>query len=393
MGKLNKEAEDQKKVFKHDSHHHPVVLTKLYSTNETLCAGCRINILPGEDFFTCMPCHFFLHKRCSELPSTTHDSHPHLLILKFKTPYEGEEGFRCDLCAQPGTNQWLYCCQQCHYDVHLNCAQPQTGPNFEASCRSRSLANVKPAPLINAMTSDTQSANPPCGIRKNLHNFHPGNTSVANQPVLVSPNAMTMTANQVPLNTTSPPIITSQYALNAAYVHQSGNIPNGLRASGYPFRPTTASSTIQPIPMSLDGTTVFTTRSPMNNSTNPPMGVPQSRPCAAYSNNGVVYLTGAQGTNNQPIYLRPNGGGVPMAAVVPQNQGLCCGNPVYNGANHGMMGGMKAMAIGGLVSGVGESLGGEIFQGAADLWGGGGGDGSMGPDGTEFMNSYVGDYF
>lgn len=126
------------------------------------------------------------------------------------------------------------------------CAKLQTGPNLEASCRSRGLANVKPPSLVNATTSDTQSANPPSGGRGN---FHPGNTSVANQPALFSPNAMTMTANQVPSNTTTPPSITSQYALNAAYIHQSGNLSNGFQASGYPFRPTTASSTIQPIPM------------------------------------------------------------------------------------------------------------------------------------------------
>ncbi|XP_056165184.1 uncharacterized protein LOC130137587 [Syzygium oleosum] len=395
MGKLNKEAEDQKKVFKHDSHHHPVVLTKIHNTIQTFCSGCRINILPGEDYFACMPCHFFLHKRCFELPSsTTHDSHPHLLTLKFKTPYEGEEGFRCDLCAQPGTNQWLYCCQQCHYDVHLRCAKPQTGPNFQASCRSRSLANVKPAPLVNATTFDTQSANPPCGVRENFHDFHPGKTSMANQPVLVSQNAMTMTANRVPLNTTTPPIITSQYGQRAAYLGQSGNYSRGFQASRYFFSPTTAPSTIEPILMSPDGTTGFTTRGPLNNGTNPAMVVPQSRPSLAYSNNGVLYLNAAQGINNQMIYLRPNGGGAPMAAVVPQNQGLGYGNPVFYGAHNGMMGGMKEMAITGLASGFGGAFGEELFPGVTGMRGGDDdGEGSMGLEGSEILNSDFGEYF
>ncbi|KAI3431162.1 uncharacterized protein J3R85_007882 [Psidium guajava] len=387
MGRLNKEAEDQK----HDAHHHPVVLTKIHNNSETPCSGCSINILPGEDYFTCMPCHFSVHKRCFELPpSTTHDAHPHLLTLEFKPPYEGESGFSCDHCAQPGTNQWLYCCRQCHFDVHIRCAKLQTGPNLEASCRSRSLENVKPAPLVNATTSDTRSANPPSGGQGNFHYFHPGNNSVANQPVLFSPNATTMTANQVPLNTTTPPSITSQYALNSAYIHQSGNLSNGFQASGYPFSPTTAVSTIQPIPMSPNGTTVFATRGPINNGTNPPMDVPQSQPSAAYGHNGIVYLNGAQGMNNQPIFLRPNG--APMAAVVPQNQGFGYGNPGYNGANQGMMGGVKDMAIGGFFSGIGQSAGSEAFQGLTGMLGGGGG-GSMGHDGSEFMNSYVGDYF
>ncbi|KAK3442451.1 hypothetical protein EUGRSUZ_B02609 [Eucalyptus grandis] len=138
--------------------------------------------------------------------------------------------------------------------------------------------------------------------------------------------------------------------------------------------------------MSPDGTTVFTARSPIHNSTNPPAGVPQSRPSAAYSNNGIVYLTGAQGIiNNQPMYLRPNGVGAPMAAVVPQ------------GANHGMTGGLTGTAIGGVFAGIGESVGQEICHGVTDMWRGGGhgsvGQGSMGLDGTETMNAYVGDYF
>ncbi|KAF8039995.1 hypothetical protein BT93_B2268 [Corymbia citriodora subsp. variegata] len=149
--------------------------------------------------------------------------------------------------------------------------------------------------------------------------------------------------------------------------------------------------------MSPHGMTVFSTRGPINNSTNPPMCVPPSRPSAAYSNNGVVYLTGAQGITNQPIHLRPNCVGAPMAALVPQNQGFGYGNPGHNGANHGMMAGVTGMAIGGVSTGIGESVGQEIFQGVTDMWGGGGhhggGDGPMGLDGTEIMNSYVGDYF
>lgn len=249
----------------------------------------------------------------------------------------------------------------------------------------------------------TQPANPPLGVQENFHYFHPVNISVANQPVLVSPNAMAITANQVPLNTT-PPNISSQYGLNAAYVGRSGNFSEGFQASNYPF--SAATGTSQLIPASLNGMTLFTTPGPINNSPGPAMAVAQNRPNAAfanqgatfpygshaYSNSGVPHLNGTQGISNQQIYLRPNGGG-----VVPQYQGFGYGNPGYYGANHGMMDGVTGMAIGGLASGFGEAAGGEMFQWVTDgLDGGGsggGGEGLMGLDGSEIMNSYAGDYF
>ncbi|XP_056165181.1 uncharacterized protein LOC130137584 [Syzygium oleosum] len=579
MGKLSNEAEGQKKVIMHFSHDHALELTKLSKTNQAICSGCGIHILPDGDYFACATCNFFLHKECSELPrniyhpsdknhnlililspsfhckacgtpgsgfsyncniclgdihslcamkpfSATHKSHPHPLRLEFKSPYEGEEGFQCDICGQPGYNQWLYCCQQCGYDVHLHCSKSQVGaevhiiqekPASEASSRALSLPISTQKAAIN-ITSVTQSgkscetflgfqqvnvsgtiqqalasqnmaitttqapfdnpASPPLpmvptqyrpnvacvyqsskssiGFPANCHgldrpngsgsstnlaicvnpnimmmsttrgpmnNSNPPSGATQYQPniayaqqetkfpsqrqmyssngfvyfgsaqgrnnlpihvgpnaVLVSPNAMTETTNQVPLHTTTPPVVAAQYSPNT--VGQGGNFSNGFQASAYPFSPVTASSTIQAIPMSPNGTTMFTT----NNSTNPAVGVPQNRPSTAfanqgttfpngsqaYGNNGLMYLNGTQGINNQPIYLRPNGGGASMAPMVPQNQGLGYGNPVYYGANQGMMSGVTGM------------------------WGGGGGrgdEGSMGLDGSEILNSYVGDYF
>ncbi|KAL3751077.1 hypothetical protein ACJRO7_011967 [Eucalyptus globulus] len=132
--------------------------------------------------------------------------------------------------------------------------------------------------------------------------------------------------------------------------------------------------------MSPNGTTMFST----NKSTNPASGVPQNRPSAAfanqgttspngsqaYDNNSLIYLNGTQGINDQPIYLRPNGGRASMAPVVPRNQGLRYGNPVYYGTNQGMIGAVTG------------------------TWGGCGGDErSMDLDGSEILNSYVGNYF
>ncbi|TYI35181.1 hypothetical protein ES332_A03G058600v1, partial [Gossypium tomentosum] len=83
--------------------------------------------------YVCNECKYYLHKRCAELELTPHLNHPfhpqHLLTLFPKSPYEG--GWGCDFCQRPSSG-FVYHCDPCKFDLHINCAllQSSIAPNF-----------------------------------------------------------------------------------------------------------------------------------------------------------------------------------------------------------------------------------------------------------------------
>ncbi|KAF9602482.1 hypothetical protein IFM89_028496 [Coptis chinensis] len=54
--------------------------------------------------------------------SLKHQSHPHPLNLAFNHPPYPTKGFYCDICQRLGSKYWLYRCNACEFDVHLDCA-------------------------------------------------------------------------------------------------------------------------------------------------------------------------------------------------------------------------------------------------------------------------------
>ncbi|KAI6685931.1 hypothetical protein NL676_031844 [Syzygium grande] len=454
MGKLNNEAEGQKKVLMHFSHDHALELTKLLKTSQVICSGCGIRIVPSEDYFACATCNFSLHRYCSGLPrriyhpsdsnhelililspsfhckacgtpgsgfsyncniclgdihslcamkplSATHDSHPHRLTLEFTPPYEGEGGFRCDICERPGSDQWLYRCQQCEYDVHLHCSKSQGGPEvhniiqekpaFEASSRAPSLPNSTQKPAINT-TSVTQSGKS-C---ESFRGFKQVKVSGTIQQALANQNmAIITTRGSLNSRASRPlPMVTSQYRPNVACVYQSCKSSLGSQANGPGLDRTggSRSGINQTICITPNRTMTNTTQGPINNS-NPPTGATQSRPNVAYaqqgtnfpsgrqasSGNGFVYLSSSQARNNLPIQLRPNGR-APVPIVLQRN-GLTYAAPVRNEANQG---GMNGMVVGEVASGIGQEFGQEMFREPTGGWD----EGSMGSNhngGTEII--------
>ncbi|KAJ8573528.1 hypothetical protein K7X08_010039 [Anisodus acutangulus] len=184
MGRVKLEPQQIKNTINHFSHaQHPLELINhqdLSSSSSQLCSGCKIQATGSV--YTCKSCNFFLHLECSQMPQQithpfdkehnftllpkpiypegnfqcdacgktgdgfsyhckicgtdlhilcavlpqciTHWSHHHQLELQFSPPYP-DKSFRCDICKNIGANQWLYRCQTCGFDAHLNCTKLQ----------------------------------------------------------------------------------------------------------------------------------------------------------------------------------------------------------------------------------------------------------------------------
>ncbi|KAL2515163.1 Cysteine/Histidine-rich C1 domain family protein [Forsythia ovata] len=176
MGRVNQNSSASAPLIKHFSHPHELVPIPHNPQNLILCSGCKLEA--SGIMYTCTPCNFSLHTACTQFPKLiTHPSHPgcnltllpvstyhggkfncdacnrhgegfsyhcvkcdydlHVVCAKnplkithrahscplqltFKNPYEAK-GFSCDICRQIGVKQWLYRCNSCEFDVHLDC--------------------------------------------------------------------------------------------------------------------------------------------------------------------------------------------------------------------------------------------------------------------------------
>ncbi|KAL6569759.1 hypothetical protein OROMI_014273 [Orobanche minor] len=85
----------------------------------------------GKGFsYHCKPCGVDLHILCAVMPlALTCIHHPHELKLTF-----GDKSFSCDICKiQVASRHWLYRCNPCGFDAHLNCARghaPTVAPSM-----------------------------------------------------------------------------------------------------------------------------------------------------------------------------------------------------------------------------------------------------------------------
>ncbi|KAL6562774.1 hypothetical protein OROHE_005361 [Orobanche hederae] len=90
----------------------------------------------GKGFsYHCKPCGVDLHILCAVMPlALTCIHHPHELKLTFEPPY-GDKSFSCDICKiQVASRHWLYRCDPCGFDAHLNCARghaPTVAPSMQ----------------------------------------------------------------------------------------------------------------------------------------------------------------------------------------------------------------------------------------------------------------------
>ncbi|XP_058748537.1 uncharacterized protein LOC131621505 [Vicia villosa] len=74
--------------------------------------------------YHCAECNIFFHSICITLPlSLSIAQHPHKMKLEFSPPYD----FFCDLCDKPSYKGWLYRCNMCEFDIHVDCADKNIG--------------------------------------------------------------------------------------------------------------------------------------------------------------------------------------------------------------------------------------------------------------------------
>ncbi|KAI3691937.1 hypothetical protein L6452_31740 [Arctium lappa] len=84
------------------------------------CHGCQEPMLGGSGY-GCIPCHYFLHKKCVELrPTINHHIHPlHPLTLVD----HGDLEWTCDACRKEGqVGGFSYYCIQCDFDACTKCS-------------------------------------------------------------------------------------------------------------------------------------------------------------------------------------------------------------------------------------------------------------------------------
>ncbi|XVF75923.1 hypothetical protein PTKIN_Ptkin13bG0225800 [Pterospermum kingtungense] len=104
-----------------DQKHTLVLLSSpAYGTGSFNCNACG---KLGRGFcYHCKDCQLVIHTLCINKPSSVNTStHHHTLELCFSPPYSKKK-FQCDICKKLGSNHWLYRCDSCKYDVHMNCA-------------------------------------------------------------------------------------------------------------------------------------------------------------------------------------------------------------------------------------------------------------------------------
>lgn len=134
-----------------DQGHAFTLLAKpLYAEGLFNCDACGKH---GKGFsYHCKVCKIDLHILCAVAPlSIRHQSHmDHQLNLISSPPYPNKV-FNCDICNAAGFNHWLYRCDFCNFDVHLDCKNvPMRERNFQQIQASRSPIQIPQVPNYQA---------------------------------------------------------------------------------------------------------------------------------------------------------------------------------------------------------------------------------------------------
>ncbi|XP_076906451.1 protein VACUOLELESS GAMETOPHYTES-like [Bidens hawaiensis] len=152
---LHKTCSDLPQTLKHPSDQsHDLVLLPfpMYPQGLFKCDACGYH---GKGFsYHCSDCQLDLHVACASMPpSITHKAHGHTLGLCFRPPYE-KPGFKCDICKQHASNQWLYRCSLCEFDVHIKCPTAKTTSRAilpKSKSLPDSVRSTKPNDFMNNM--------------------------------------------------------------------------------------------------------------------------------------------------------------------------------------------------------------------------------------------------
>ncbi|XP_015078039.1 uncharacterized protein LOC107021834 [Solanum pennellii] len=108
-------------VTKHFSHSHNLNMYNFQHYSQTNCNVCGLQLVGSG--YGCESCQFYLHASCFDLPrKIQHNAHPaHPLTLRYPSYYK-HCGKTCDACCEHIKQSFLYCCDLCHFDLHVTCA-------------------------------------------------------------------------------------------------------------------------------------------------------------------------------------------------------------------------------------------------------------------------------
>ncbi|OMO68950.1 DC1 domain-containing protein [Corchorus olitorius] len=147
-----------------DPKHTLVLLSSpVYASGSFKCNACG---KLGTGFcYHCKDCQLDIHILCIYKPSSVYTStHHHTLELCFSPPYSKKK-FQCDICKQLGSNQWLYRCGTCNYDIHMNCAmanQLQPATEMQQILCPTASASTQFQPVRAIQTQQTHQNLLPC---------------------------------------------------------------------------------------------------------------------------------------------------------------------------------------------------------------------------------------
>ncbi|KAE8699256.1 hypothetical protein F3Y22_tig00110584pilonHSYRG00426 [Hibiscus syriacus] len=123
------ERENKSKYeFKDDGHQLPFFLQNHKDELKTACCSWCLESLMGP-IYVSVGCKIKLHPKCfHNLPTeTAHPGHRlHTLFLHFR-----ENNFFCEVCQKNDSDNLLYRCLACKFDIHLECIRPR--PIIEAN--------------------------------------------------------------------------------------------------------------------------------------------------------------------------------------------------------------------------------------------------------------------
>ncbi|XP_055830301.1 protein VACUOLELESS GAMETOPHYTES-like [Solanum dulcamara] len=106
--------------IKHFSHPHNLNKYNFQQHSKTNCKVCGLQLVGSG--YGCENCRFYVHASCFDLPQKIqHDAHPaHPLTLRYPSYYK-HCGKTCDACSEDIEQSFLYCCDICHFDLHVTC--------------------------------------------------------------------------------------------------------------------------------------------------------------------------------------------------------------------------------------------------------------------------------
>ncbi|KAF2289503.1 hypothetical protein GH714_036694 [Hevea brasiliensis] len=130
-------------------------------------------------------------------------SHEHRLKLEFSSPYENCNGFCCDVCRNPGSDHWLYRCNECEFDVHISCVYSVPSPQFRTLVAVENNYNMVTSPTIASTSSSAAILVNGNSVLQTSGNYI--NQSQSQNPLSSSTRSLGMPENNVYMMVTRAP--------------------------------------------------------------------------------------------------------------------------------------------------------------------------------------------